>query len=102
MAFMFMPGEGVESSMAARQFGLKPTWALGSAGAIAALPVIGGVECLTLLAEHDDASARAVETCATRWHTAGRDQRTESAYIFGAICPRDGKGASDAVVARLE
>jgi hypothetical protein len=30
-------GEGVETCMAARQLGLRPTWALGSAGAIAAL-----------------------------------------------------------------
>jgi putative DNA primase/helicase len=66
-------GEGVESCLAARQLGLKPTWALGSAGAIAAFPVLGGVDCLTLLAEHDEASARAVETCAARWHAAGRE-----------------------------
>ena len=26
--------------------------------------------------------------------SAPRDQRTASAYIFGAICPRDGKGAA--------
>src|SRR6516165_2877385 len=26
--------------------------------------------------------------------SAPRDQRTASAYIFGAICPKDGKGAA--------
>jgi hypothetical protein len=26
--------------------------------------------------------------------TAPKDQRTASAYIFGAICPKDGKGAA--------
>ena len=26
--------------------------------------------------------------------SAPKDQRTASAYIFGAICPRDGKGAA--------
>ena len=56
-----------------RSAGLRPCWAAGSAGAIAAFPVLGGVECLTLLAEHDDASRRAVETCARRWHAAGRE-----------------------------
>jgi putative DNA primase/helicase len=66
-------GEGVETCMAARQLGLRPTWALGSAGAIASFPILNGVECLTLLAEHDDASARAVEACAARWHAAGRE-----------------------------
>ena len=65
--------EGVETALTARQLGLRPTWALGSAGAIAAFPVLSGIECLTLLAEHDDASQRAVETCAARWHAAGRE-----------------------------
>jgi hypothetical protein len=26
--------------------------------------------------------------------SAPKDQRTASAYIFGAICPKDGKGAA--------
>lgn len=66
-------GEGVETCMAARQLGLRPCWALGSAPAIAAFPVLGGVECLTLLRENDDASERACEACAARWHAAGRE-----------------------------
>jgi hypothetical protein len=66
-------GEGVETAMAARQFGLRPTWALGSAGAIASFPLINGVESLTLLREHDDASAKAVDACARRWYEAGRE-----------------------------
>ena len=49
-------GEGVETCMAARQFNLRPVWALGSAAAVAAFPILGGVECLTLLKEADDAS----------------------------------------------
>jgi putative DNA primase/helicase len=65
--------EGVETSMAARQLGLRPVWALGSAGAIAAFPVLSGIECLTLLVEHDDASAKAVRACGARWHAAGRE-----------------------------
>jgi hypothetical protein len=65
--------EGVETGMAARQLGLRPTWALGNDGAIATLPVLACVESLTLLAEHDFASARAVEACAARWHDQGRE-----------------------------
>jgi hypothetical protein len=65
--------EGVETGMAARQLGLRPTWALGDARAISALPVLAGIQSLTLLAEHDLASARAVEACAARWHDAGRE-----------------------------
>ena len=63
--------EGIESGLAARAIGLRPTWALGSAGAIAAFQILSGVETLNLLAEPDDASAKAIETCARRWHDAG-------------------------------
>ena len=66
-------GEGLETCMAARQMGLRPTWALGSAGAVAAFPVLGGIGCLTLLAEHDEVNARAGEQCAARWYEAGRE-----------------------------
>jgi putative DNA primase/helicase len=66
-------GEGVETVLAARMLGLRPAWALGSAGAVAGFPVLSGIECLTILAEHDDASKRAVEACARRWHSAGRE-----------------------------
>ena len=66
-------GEGVETCLTARQLGLRPVWALGSAGAIGAFPVLPGVECLTILAEHDDANAKATHACAARWHAAGRE-----------------------------
>jgi hypothetical protein len=65
-------GEGVETAMTARQIGLKPTWALGSVNAIAAFPVLDGIERLTILAENDEASARALQACGGRWLHAGR------------------------------
>ena len=37
------------------------------------LPVLGGVECLTILGETGAASASAVEACGTRWSRAGRE-----------------------------
>ena len=64
-------GEGIETCLAARRFGLKPAWALGSKGAIGAFPVLSGVECLTLLTEPD--AGAEVEACASRWHAAGRE-----------------------------
>jgi hypothetical protein len=64
-------GEGVESCMSARQFGLKPCWALGSKGAISAFPVLAGIQCLTILAEPD--AERETEQCAYRWYGAGRE-----------------------------
>lgn len=81
--------EGVETALAARQLGLRPAWALGSAGAIAAFPVLAGVDALTLLAENDEASARAVTACAARWHQAGREIRI--------IRPTRGKNLNDAI-----
>jgi hypothetical protein len=65
--------EGVETGMAARQLGLRPTWALGDACSIERLPLLGGVECLTILAERCAENARAVEVCGTRWHAAERE-----------------------------
>jgi putative DNA primase/helicase len=65
-------GEGIETCLAARMIGLKPTWALGSAGAIAAFPVLSGVECLTILREPDQAGIRDAKRCASNWLKAGR------------------------------
>jgi putative DNA primase/helicase len=65
--------EGVETGIAARQLGLRPTWALGSTSNIASFPVLDGIECLTILAEYDDASKKAVQACGGRWHAAGRE-----------------------------
>ena len=64
-------GEGVETCLAARQLGLRPAWALGSAGAIAAFPVLAGIEALTLLRERDDANARAADQVTFRWQAEG-------------------------------
>ena len=66
-------GEGVETCMAARQYDLKPTWALGSTTAIAKFPVLSGVGCLTLLQENDGGkSERACRACGKVWRAAGR------------------------------
>jgi putative DNA primase/helicase len=68
-------GAGVENCMTARQWGLKPAWALGSDNGVTEFPVLSGVECLTLLQENDanGASPRVCEACAARWHAAGRE-----------------------------
>jgi len=66
-------GEGIETCIAARQIGFRPVWAMGSVGSIASLPVLSGIEGLTLLAETGEASARAIDACGTRWFAAGRD-----------------------------
>ena len=67
--------EGVETGVAGLVAGYRPIWALGSAGAIAKFPVLGGIDALTILGEINDggANARAVEEVAARWHEAGRE-----------------------------
>jgi hypothetical protein len=64
-------GEGIETSLAARQLGYRPVWALGSAGSLAAFPVLAGIEAITVFAENDDASNRAAEACCARYENAG-------------------------------
>jgi hypothetical protein len=68
-------GEGVESCQAARQFGLRPTWALGSAVAIARLQVLAGIESLTILGDHDPngAGQHAAAECGAVWRAAGKE-----------------------------
>ena len=73
-------GEGVETTLAAatrfthRNTLLQPAWAAGSAGNLESLPVLLGIEALTLLVDHD-ASGRGQEAargCGKRWQNAGR------------------------------
>jgi hypothetical protein len=66
--------EGVETGMAARRLDMRPVWALGDAGGVERLPVLGGVEALTILAENGcAANAAAVKACGERWSAAGRE-----------------------------
>jgi hypothetical protein len=83
-------GEGIESCLAARQIGLRPVWALGSAGAISNFPLLSGIDALSLLREHDDANARAAIACGTRWKDAGRE-------VFD-VWPNAGNDVNDAVI----
>ena len=69
--------------------GLRPSWALGSAGAIATFPVLSGVECLSLLREHDEANKQASDACAAVWMTAGR--------VVLDVLPRAGKDVNDSI-----
>lgn len=68
-------GEGVETCLAAQLAGFRPVWALGSASAIAAFPVLSGVEAITILGETNDGGANdcASQACAARWIAAGKE-----------------------------
>lgn len=84
-------GEGVETTLAAMMLGFRPAWALGSAGAIRAFPVLAGVDCLTILVDHDNpdrngrqAGHEAAQDCAERWVGAGREIRSVVPRRVGA------------------
>jgi putative DNA primase/helicase len=66
--------EGLETGLAAMMAGMTSVWAMGSAGAIGALPVLHDVAQLVILAENDSgASQDAVLSCATRWRAAAKE-----------------------------
>lgn len=68
-------GEGIETTLAAAQrYGLSAAWAATSAGGIARLPILPGIETLIIFADSDDGGAgkQAARTCAEQWSEAGR------------------------------
>jgi putative DNA primase/helicase len=66
-------GEGLETCLAARQAGFHPVWALGSAGTIAAFPLLDGVGSLTIIIDIDASGTDAAEDTIRRWTMAGRE-----------------------------
>ena len=84
-------GEGVETVLSAalhikhRGQRLDPAWAAIDAGNLAALPVLAGVQQLTILVDNDESgtgSTKAKE-CSTRWVSAGREVRRLTPNIKG-------------------
>lgn len=74
--------EGVETALAAAHL-YAPTWAAIDAGNLAGFPLLTGIECLTVFADHDDAGLRAARECALRWRDAGREVRIRMPSIAG-------------------
>ncbi|AMJ61975.1 phage/plasmid primase, P4 family [Bosea sp. PAMC 26642] len=67
-------GEGIESALSGLAMGFAPAWAMGSADAIAKLPVLRGVDSLTILGEIDGgASAKAIGQVGMAWSEGGRE-----------------------------
>jgi hypothetical protein len=69
-------GEGIETALAAAtQLGMRPAWALGSKIYLSKLPVISGVNELTILVDHDADGEAAAIACDQTWRDAGRRVR---------------------------
>lgn len=85
-------GEGIETCLALMQgFGWWPVWAATSAGSIARLPLLPGIEALTIYADADDngAGRNAAMVCAAVWSAEGREVRV--------LAPPDGEDFLDAM-----
>jgi Toprim domain len=67
--------EGLESALSWMQIGFLPLWATGSTVQMENFPVLPGVECLNLLADHDanEAGIDAASAAYWRWKDAGRE-----------------------------
>jgi putative DNA primase/helicase len=67
--------EGLETGLCAMSLGFRPLWATGSTSLMRVFPVLGGVECLTTLADRDGngAGEEAATESARRWRAAGRE-----------------------------
>lgn len=64
--------EGIETALAAAHI-YAPVWSCVDAGNLTSLPVLAGIDCLAIYADHDQAGIRAALACARRWETAGRE-----------------------------
>jgi hypothetical protein len=65
--------EGVETGIALWMAEQRPVWSCGGSGNLAAFPVLGGIEALTIAADADEPGQRAAATAAERWRQAGRE-----------------------------
>lgn len=66
--------EGVESALTLAR-GFKPVWSCINAGNLAALPVLPGVDSLTIAVDHDPAGLKAYAAVTERWRGRGREVR---------------------------
>jgi putative DNA primase/helicase len=76
-------GEGIETCLTAAH-AFTPAWACLDAGNLGELPVLPGVEALTIVADHDKAGITAANACGQRWADAGCEVRIWKAPVRGA------------------
>ena len=76
-------GEGIESCLSLAH-ALTPVWSAIDAGNLAALPVLPGIEALTIAQDNDPAGRRSAQTVAERWAAAGAEVAIVAAADDGA------------------
>ena len=77
--------EGIETALSVAASGWRPTWAALSAGTLRAMPVLAGIECLTVFADKDSNGVGqcAALACAATWEAAGVDVEVWEPDRFG-------------------
>jgi ribosomal protein L37AE/L43A len=77
--------EGLETALAAMSKDLRPMWSTGSTSIMAKLPVLSGIECITIIADHDEngAGEKAAHEAGQRWLDAGREARVWTPPTLG-------------------
>jgi hypothetical protein len=76
--------EGIETSLSIMASGWRPVWATVDAGNLRNFPVLGGIQALTVFADHDDAGLAAAQVCAARWRQAGHKAEVVAPNASGA------------------
>jgi putative DNA primase/helicase len=64
--------EGVESALSAAH-AFTPVWSAIDAGNLEGLPLLGGIESLTIFADNDTVGLKAAQALGQRWADAGRE-----------------------------
>jgi putative DNA primase/helicase len=67
--------EGIEDGLAVLVNSWSPVWAATCCWSIARLPVLKGIESITIFADADKPGLDAAQTCCERWREAGREAR---------------------------
>jgi hypothetical protein len=79
--------EGLETALAAMSKDLLPMWSTGSTSIMAKLPVLSGIECITIIADHDEngageKAAREAGSMRGARLASGRRRRSAISTIF--------------------
>ena len=79
--------EGLETTLTAMSIGVRPTWATGSATILAKLPVLAGIESISVIADHgsNGAGERAARELQARWEISGREVRIWKSKTLGDL-----------------
>src|SRR3712207_7002433 len=65
VSYGLLVGEGIETVLTAAH-GFVPAWSCLDAGNLSTLPILEGIDCITIVADHDPDGLRAADECGRR------------------------------------